>query len=287
MPYLSFTALVACLLLMALPARSNEATPIPKRVAVVSLVAHNVSLLRIGFTVFNNHYAETKSAAANVADPVVDTIAREIQLESGSSVRRIDVARADHESWGAMALASSGGLFPAPLKSLQDPVAKLASVCECDELLILTDNFWREVNGTNQTARGFTLLYSGPEQSTALMPITLTRVEKATLKTISSSRIGLRAPGISYRWPEGKPEVVPLPLEELSTATAVFARQLTSSDINAFGGVRFALFQLGLRPSCAPLNYDVWRYGLPPRRPGEPDDPPPPLPAGADPSSCR
>jgi hypothetical protein len=279
-------ALAICAVLVATPAYSQGTSTTAISIGVVSLVGHDVSFLRIGFTVFQNQYASTKTAATQIADAIADTVIEDLRLEPTFKVKRIPVSQSDLSSWGEAALASSRGLFPSPLENIQSAVAQLASSCSCDDLLFITDYVRHEVRGTNQHARGLTFLYSSPEESTVLAPILMTRFNVATQKVTTNGIFGFEVKSVPYRWPEGKEKLLPQPTEELVLAASAIAAQRMQPAATARTGLRRSLFRIGLRPSCALLNYEKWRIGLPPTISGEPDVAPPVLAAGADPSTC-
>ena len=275
--------LVLVLIAALLSSAAHTALSAERRVGIVLLTPHNIRMTGVGLTVFSNRYAETGQTDKRIQEATFSLLRKELELEPGTSVHRVDVADEWVRQNGPKAYEERNRFFPSKFLGLDASIGDLLKTCQCTDLVLVSDLMLLEHAGTNQSVRGPSIWGGVSGQSQLVIPLSLIRIDAATAEKVDSTHITLVSDRFNFQWPAGEDKVFPLEPEVVDSAIAALLRREEALKKWGVWGVREGWFKLGLRPSCALPAYKATR----PTRGSRSDfDSPPSVAPGADPQTC-
>lgn len=273
---------------------ASEPGPAPRNtVGVVMLAGDQLNLLRIGALVFGNARGQVEVPDGGIADALYRMLQTDAEREPGQAVRRVAVESSAFKALARRAREGVGGWFGKSIGGMDAELAAWRRACDCQQLLVATASIWMELLGTNQTARGLTLLQLSPESSRLVIPLDLFLYDAATGKQLGHSHAGVMSSPIAFDWPKDASSTRELPAPVWQAVAAAAADIALDNGPLAIRAQRpdrnmltFSLHDLGLRPSCDQALY-LMHTTATQRDPNHAGHVPPPAPKpGQDPSSC-
>jgi hypothetical protein len=239
--------------------------------------------------VFGNARGVLPIPDTRFADLTYAGIKAEIDREANVEVTRVKIPDAEFARLARSFQASYNRHTGRVLSGLDKELRELARSCACDTLLVVATTSQSEVLGTNQMARGVSLVRRAGGAPQLLVPMALATVSPATGNVVSWSWAALLSPRLELALPDDPSTIRELPEGSWDTigtaleATYTIGRQTRLGH----GGLARALYAIGLRPSCGLPIYEA--DVPPPQRDWNSPSyvPQPSLPPGTDSARCR